>query len=80
MQAILIFPPPLLWMDAMRKNTGLKVVNMKRIWLRDNYSNFHDSFIAKHADNVRELCSIMTTPRGAGGLMNHMQRRASNEK
>lgn len=35
----------------MRKNMGLKVVNMKRIWLRDNYSNFYDSFIAKHADN-----------------------------
>ena len=66
MQAILIFPlPPLLWMDAMRKNMGLKVVNMKRIWLRDNCSNFHDSVIAKHADNVHELCNIMTTPRDA---------------
>ena len=65
MQAILIFPLALLWMNAMRKNMGLKVVNMKRIWLRDNYTNFHDSFIAEHADNVRELCSIMTTPRDA---------------
>lgn len=65
MQAILIFPLPLLWMNATRKNTALKVVNMKRVWLRDNYSNFHDSFIAKHADNVRELCSIMTTQREA---------------
>ncbi len=65
MQAILIFPLPLPWKDAMRKNMGLKVVNMKRIWLRDNYSNFHDSFIAKYADNVHELCSIMTTLRDA---------------
>lgn len=52
-------------MDAMRKNMALKVVNMKRIWLRDNYSNFHDSFIAKHADNVHELGNIMTTLRDA---------------
>lgn len=52
-------------MNAVRKNTGLKVVNMKRVWSRDNYSNFHDSFIAKHADNVREPCCIMTTPRDA---------------
>lgn len=62
---------------------GLKVVNMKRIWLGDNYSNFHDSFIAKHADNVHELCSIMTTLRDAEerrGLMNHMQHSRYNEK
>mgnify|MGYP001440529112 CR=1 FL=1 len=65
MQAILIFPLALLWTNAVRKNTGFKVVNMHRIWLRDNCSNFHDSFIAKHADNVRELCSMMTTPRDA---------------
>lgn len=67
MQAILIFPLPRHWMNATRKNMGLKVVNMKRLWLRDNYSNFHDSFIAKHADNVHELCRIMTTPRGCEG-------------
>lgn len=65
MQAILIFPLPLHWLNAMRKNMGLKVVNMKRIWLRDNYSNFHDSFIAKHADNIHELCNTMTTLRDA---------------
>lgn len=52
-------------MDAMRKNMASKVVNMKRIWLRDNCSNFHDSFIAKHADNVHELCSVMTVPSDA---------------
>lgn len=61
MQAILIFPLPLLWMTAMSKNMGCKVVNMKRIWLRDNSNNFHDSFIANHADNVYELCNMMTT-------------------
>lgn len=70
-------------MDAMRKNMALKVVNMKRIWLRDNYSNFHDSFIAKHADNVHELGNIMTTLRDAKerwGLMNHIQCSDSSEK
>lgn len=47
----------------------LKVVNMKRIWLRDNCSNFHDSLIAKHVDNVRELCNIMTTLEGCRGML-----------
>lgn len=65
MQAILIFPLPLLWMSAMRKNMGCKVVNMKRIWLRYNCSNFHDSFIAERADKVHELCNVMTTPSDA---------------
>lgn len=49
----------------MRKNMGLKVVNMNRIWLRDKYSNLHDSFLAKHGDNVHEPCNKMTTPRDA---------------
>lgn len=61
MQAILIFPLPLHWMTAMRKNTGREVANMKRIRLRDDCSNFRDLFVVKHADNVCELCSGMTT-------------------
>lgn len=52
-------------MNAMRKNMGLKVVNMKRTWLRDNYSNFHDSFLAKPGDNVHEPGNKMTTLRDA---------------
>lgn len=56
------------------KNTGSKVVNMKRIWLRDNCSNFHDSFIAKRADKVGELCSTMTTQRFCRGELNHKQK------
>lgn len=41
---------------------------MERIWLGDNYSNFHDSFIAKHADNVHELSGMMLTMRDAEGM------------
>lgn len=68
MEAILPLPLLFHWIDSVRKNMALKVVNMKRIWLGVNYTNFHDSFIAWHTDSVHELCLKEDDSESGGGM------------
>lgn len=64
----MLLPLLFLWMDAVRKNMALKVVNMKRICLKVNYTNFHDSFLAWHTNSVHELCLKDDDREGCRGM------------